>query len=71
MAEAPLYDHVARQYERWAYPAPSGMDILIAGCGTNQAAVFALNNPRAKVVGIDVSSTSLGHQAYLRDKHGP
>ena len=101
MAEAPLSDLVARQYERWAYPAPildlnawlvdnwqwfdpshahrlfwpdrpapSGMDILIAGCGTNQAAVFALNNPRAKVVGIDVSSTSLGHQAYLRDKHG-
>jgi SAM-dependent methyltransferase len=101
MSEAPLSDLVARQYERWAYPAPipdlnawlvdnwqwfdpshahrlfwpdrpapSGMDILIAGCGTNQAAVFALNNPRAKVVGIDVSSTSLGHQAYLRDRHG-
>ena len=101
MSEAPLSDLVARQYERWAYPAPipdlnawlvdnwqwfdpshahrlfwpdrpapSDMDILIAGCGTNQAAVFALNNPRAKVVGIDVSSTSLGHQAYLRDRHG-
>ena len=24
------------------------LDILIAGCGTNQAAVFAFNNPAAK-----------------------
>jgi SAM-dependent methyltransferase len=101
MADTPLSDAVARQYERWAYPAPipdltawmvdnwqwfdpshahrlfwpdrpapAGMEILVAGCGTNQAAVFALNNPGATVVGIDVSSTSLGHQAYLRDKHG-
>ena len=51
-------------------PAPAGMAILVAGCGTNQAAALALKNPDAKVVGIDVSSTSLGHQAHLRDKHG-
>lgn len=50
-------------------PAPAGMEILVAGCGTNQAAVFALNNPGASVVGIDVSSTSLGHHEYLRGKH--
>lgn len=47
-----------------------GMDILIAGCGTNQAAVFAYTNPGAKVVAIDVSGPSLDHHRYLQEKHG-
>ncbi len=46
------------------------LDILIAGCGTNQAAVFAYTNPAAKVVAVDISEPSLGHQQYLKDKHG-
>jgi SAM-dependent methyltransferase len=46
------------------------LDILIAGCGANQAACFALTNPSAKVVAIDVSQPSLDHQQYLKDKHG-
>jgi SAM-dependent methyltransferase len=46
------------------------MDILIAGCGTNQASVFAFTNPDAKVVAVDVSQPSLDHQQYLKDKHG-
>lgn len=46
------------------------LDILIAGCGTNQAAVFAYRNPGAKVVGVDISRPSLDHQRYLKDKHG-
>jgi SAM-dependent methyltransferase len=46
------------------------LDILIAGCGTNQAAVFAVNNPDAKVLAVDVSQPSLDHQQYLKDKHG-
>jgi SAM-dependent methyltransferase len=45
------------------------LDILIAGCGTNQAAVFAFTNPAAKVVAIDISQPSLDHQQYLKDKH--
>src|SRR4051812_30325967 len=45
------------------------LDILIAGCGTNQAAVFAYNNPSAHVVGIDVSEASLAHEAHLKHKH--
>ncbi|MFM9034179.1 MAG: class I SAM-dependent methyltransferase [Mycobacterium sp.] len=47
-----------------------GMDILIAGCGTNQAAVFAYNNRDAKVVGVDISQASLDHQRHLKDKYG-
>lgn len=46
------------------------LDILIAGCGTNQAAVFAYRNRGAKVVGVDISQPSLDHQQYLKDKHG-
>jgi len=46
------------------------LDILIAGCGTNQAAVFAFTNPAAKVVAVDISQPSLDHQQYLKDKHG-
>ncbi|MGA9491635.1 MAG: class I SAM-dependent methyltransferase [Mycobacterium sp.] len=46
------------------------LDILIAGCGTNQAAVFAFMNQDAKVVAVDISQPSLDHQQYLKDKHG-
>ena len=46
------------------------LDILIAGCGTNQAAVFAFMNADAKVVAVDISQPSLDHQQYLKDKHG-
>jgi SAM-dependent methyltransferase len=45
------------------------LDILIAGCGANQAAVFAFTNRAAKVVAIDVSRSALNHQQYLKDKH--
>jgi SAM-dependent methyltransferase len=46
------------------------LDILIAGCGANQAAVFAFTNRAANVVAIDVSQSALDHQRYLKDKHG-
>ncbi len=46
------------------------LDILIAGCGTNQAAVFAFTNPDAKVVAVDVSQPSLDHHQHLKDKYG-
>ncbi len=49
---------------------PPGLDILVAGCGANQAACLAFTNPSAKVVAIDVSQPSLDHQQYLKDKHG-
>ena len=50
-------------------PYQADLDILIAGCGTNQAAVFAYNNPAAKVVAIDVSQPSLDHEKFLKDKY--
>jgi SAM-dependent methyltransferase len=44
-------------------------DILIAGCGTSQAAIYALREPEARVVGIDVSSESLRHTRDLQLKY--
>ncbi len=50
-------------------PYRPGMDILSAGCGTNQAPVLAYCNPASKVVAIDVSQESLDHGLYLKDKY--
>ncbi len=45
------------------------MHILVAGCGTNQAAVIAYTNPSAHVVAIDVSNASLDHHRWLKDRY--
>ncbi len=45
------------------------LDILVAGCGTNQAAVFAYTNRSANVVAVDISQPSLDHAQYLKDKY--
>jgi SAM-dependent methyltransferase len=45
------------------------LDILIAGCGTWQAAKYALCRPGARVVGVDVSTTSLDHSEELKRKY--
>jgi SAM-dependent methyltransferase len=44
--------------------------ILIAGCGTAQAAKHALRWPAARVTGIDFSATSVRHTEELKRKHG-
>jgi SAM-dependent methyltransferase len=46
------------------------LDILIAGCGTVQAAFFAYHNRDCRFVGIDLSAESLARQAFLVRKHG-
>ena len=43
--------------------------ILIAGCGTSQAAKHALRWPAAQVTGIDVSATSVQCTEELKRKH--
>ncbi len=50
-------------------PLQPDMDILIAGCGTNQAAQIAYTNRAAKVVAVDVSQASLDHEKFLKDKY--
>jgi SAM-dependent methyltransferase len=43
--------------------------ILVAGCGTSQAAKHALRWPAARVTGIDLSATSVGKTVELQRKH--
>jgi SAM-dependent methyltransferase len=45
------------------------LEILIAGCGTSQAARYALREPGARVTAIDVSDTSLRHTRDLQRKY--
>ena len=54
----------------WPEGRSSPPRILVAGCGTVQAAMLAYKNPQAQVVGVDLSEASLGHQRFLRKKHG-
>jgi SAM-dependent methyltransferase len=44
--------------------------ILVAGCGTSQAARWAARYPEATVVGIDVSRSSLDAERRLAERHG-
>jgi SAM-dependent methyltransferase len=45
------------------------LDVLVAGCGTWQAAKYAIGHPKARVLGIDVSSTSLEHTERLKQNY--
>lgn len=51
-------------------PYRADLDILIAGCGTWQAAKYAVCRPDAHVTGIDVSATSIEHTERLKQKYG-
>jgi SAM-dependent methyltransferase len=52
-----------------AEPYRDDRSILVAGCGTTQAAHYALRWPRAQVIGIDVSSKSIAFTQALKRKH--
>src|SRR5438552_628069 len=60
------------RYRRKLWPRPvepDNLKILVAGCGTMQAARLAFRNPGCDVVGVDISQASLGHQNFLKEKH--
>ena len=50
-------------------PRP-GQEILVAGCGTSQAAKYALREPDARIIAIDISETSLIHTRKLQQQYG-
>jgi SAM-dependent methyltransferase len=50
-------------------PYRDDRSILVAGCGTSQAAKVALRWPRAQVIGIDVSTTGIEETEKLKRKH--
>jgi SAM-dependent methyltransferase len=51
-------------------PYREDASILVAGCGTSQAAKHALRWPGARVTAIDFSETSVRHTEALKGKHG-
>ena len=44
--------------------------ILVAGCGTSQAAKYAIRWPAARITGIDFSAPSIRHTEQLKRKYG-
>lgn len=50
-------------------PYQEDQSILVAGCGTSQAAKHALRWPAAQVTGIDCSATSVRHTEELKRKY--
>jgi SAM-dependent methyltransferase len=54
----------------WPTEKPqANREILVAGCGTSQAAMYALREPDARVTAIDISETSLRHTRDLQLKY--
>src|SRR5262249_40067590 len=52
-----------------ALPYREDHSILVAGCGTSQAARYALRRPEARVTGIDFSATSVRCTEKLKRKY--
>ncbi len=52
-----------------AEPYRDDRSILVAGCGTTQAAHYALRWPRAQVTGIDISAASIAFTKGLKQKY--
>jgi SAM-dependent methyltransferase len=50
-------------------PYRDNRSILVAGCGTIQAAHYALRWPRAEVIGIDVSAKSIAFTQALKHRY--
>ena len=80
----PPVENLDRYRERWddtqrrradfhlfepAKPYREDRTILIAGCGTSQAAKYAVRWPNAKITGIDVSSTGIEQTERLKQKY--
>ncbi len=64
------YDPSGYEALHWPEGRPKqNLDVLVAGCGTMQAAVLAFNNPDCTFTGIDFSQTSIAHEERLRQRH--
>jgi len=54
----------------WPEKEPrENQEILVAGCGTSQAARYALREPDARIMAIDASDASLRHTRDLLRKY--
>jgi len=69
-----LYRNPERRRALFHLVFPTGrcranLEILVAGCGTSQAARHALREPDARITAIDISETSLAHTRSLQNKY--
>jgi len=65
-------DHRRRAESHLFWPSEpyrSDRSVLVAGCGTSQAARYALRWPQARVTGIDISANSIESTEKLKLKH--
>jgi SAM-dependent methyltransferase len=66
-------DHNRRRAEfhlMWPAEQPrANQEILVAGCGTSQAARYALREPDARITAIDISDASLRYTRELQRKY--
>jgi SAM-dependent methyltransferase len=72
--ERQLYANPERRRAQFHLTWPAGrmrgdLEILVAGCGTSQAAKYALREPDARITAIDISETSLRHTRDLQRKY--
>ena len=68
-----FYDLHLNIFERIIFPEGkdySSKNILIAGCGTNQALYYALSYPEMDIYGIDLSEGSISHNKDMIKKYG-
>ena len=52
-----------------ADPLADRQEILVAGCGTSQAARYALREPASRITAIDISAASLRYTRDLQEKY--
>ena len=68
-----LWDELRRRVDAHLFwptePYREDRSVLVAGCGTSQAAKYALRWPHAKVTGIDVSANSIRRTEKLKRKY--
>ena len=60
----------AESYLFWPFePHRDDRSTLVAGCGTSQAAHYAVCWPNASIAGIDVSESSIAFEEHLKQRH--
>ncbi|HEY3674814.1 MAG TPA: class I SAM-dependent methyltransferase [Candidatus Tumulicola sp.] len=68
------WDAARRRAESFLFcpgrPYSEDRTILVAGCGTVQAARYAVRWPRSRVVGIDFSPSAIEYELQLKKIHG-
>ncbi len=65
-----LSDPATMRRKFWPKPVePVALRILVAGCGTNQAALLAYSNPDCFVMGVDASLAAVESHVRLKARH--